>query len=191
MGFSQKSSPQIFRKCTSVWNWWYKSKKKRVTRLKPRIQGAASYAGSRIIFRATLPKLFSPKSCHKRDIKFCSMWKSTDIVLCLWSGFIYSLPPLIRAFDRKTFSRSLFKKEDSWRLWIWNLFDVTWDQLFGQSKNFPTRLLGLLKNETKSADMSVLENSLVKKASGRWCDINPATGVGQLRHHPRVQSPWI
>ena len=39
---------------------------------------------------------------------FCFTWYPNDIILCLWSGFIY---PRIRAFYRKTFSRSLFQKE--------------------------------------------------------------------------------
>jgi len=34
-----------------------------------------------------------------------------------------------------------------------------------------------LKNEAKSGDMAVLGNLLVKKASGKWSKINPATGV--------------
>jgi len=34
-----------------------------------------------------------------------------------------------------------------------------------------------LKNQAKTGDMAVLGNLLVKKASGKWSKIDPATGV--------------
>ena len=63
---------------------------------------------SRTDSRTTFHKLFSGTSFHERDLKFCFTWYSTDITLCLWSGFIC---PRIRTFLEKRFHGLVSKKK--------------------------------------------------------------------------------
>ena len=115
----------------------------------PNLSCVRSYIGSRINFRTTFPKLFSPTRFQQRDFKFGFTWCLAEITLCLWSGFIYSR---IRTFVEKKFTVS-FPKRRLWNLEASlvrvSLLKWSWGQFLLQSKTFPTRLLGLLEKRVK------------------------------------------
>jgi len=67
-------------------------------------------SGSRINFRTTFPDSYFCKRVQERDFKFCFTWYPTDIILCLWSGFI---SPRIRTFVEKRLHGLFSKKKDS------------------------------------------------------------------------------
>jgi len=69
---------------------------------------AGSRTDVRTDVRTTFPKLFSETSFQERDFKFSFTWYPTDIILCLWSGFIY---PRIRTLVAKLFHCVFSKKK--------------------------------------------------------------------------------
>jgi len=105
-----------------------------------------SDAGSSINFRTTFPDSHFSTSFFERDFKFCFTWYPTDIILCLWSGFI---SPPIRTFVEKCFHGLFSKKKDSKSGGVPSFLIWSWGQLFPLRKTFPTRLLGLLEKQSK------------------------------------------
>jgi len=101
---------------------------------------------SRINFWTIFPESHFQTSFHERDLKFCFTWYPTDIILCLWSGFI---SPRIRTFVEKRFHGLFSKKKDSKSGGVFSFLSWSWGQLPPQRKTFPTRLLGFLEKQSK------------------------------------------
>jgi hypothetical protein len=80
------------------------------------------------------------------DFKFCFTWYPTDIILCLWSGFI---SPRIRTFVEKCFHGLFSEKKCSKSGGVPSFLSWSWGQLLPQRKTLPTRLLGLLEKQSK------------------------------------------
>jgi len=107
-------------------------------------------AGSRINFRITFPKLLAKSSFRSRDFKVCFTGYSTDISLCLWSGFIYPTHlPELKHLIEKRFSCPCSEKETSGGNPGGSVSRFSFSKLLLQSKNIPTRLLGLLEKQSK------------------------------------------
>jgi len=120
-------------------------------------------AGSRIVFRGLILKLFSPTSFQEREHEL----HFTDIqpTFRFFRGVIHLFPTTrTRTFDRKTFSRSLFRKRNHWgnswglRCWNFNNFVIK-----STAKLFRRNYMECFKREWKSWDMPVLTLSIVKK----------------------------
>ena len=106
----------------------------------------APHAGSRINFRTTFPDSHFSTWVQERDFEICFTWYPTDIILCLWSGFI---SPQIRTFVEKRFHGLFSKMKDPKSGGVLSFLSWTWGQLLLKTKIFPTRLLGLLEKQSQ------------------------------------------
>jgi len=78
---------------------------------------------SRINFRGLIPKVFTLTTFQEREYEFHFTDIHPTLLLFPWI-FIYPPPIWMGTFDRKTYSRSLFRKRslwgNSWGLSYWN-----------------------------------------------------------------------
>jgi len=117
-------------------------------------------------------------SFYQWNFKFYFIWYQTDIILCLWSGFI---SPRIRTFVEKRFHGLFSKKKGSKSGGVPSFLNWSWGQLLPQRKTLPTRLLGLLDKKEQNLEIWPFLNSRLEMwvwECGR--KIDPATGVTLL-----------
>ena len=111
---------------------------------------------------------------QERDLKYFFTWYPTDIILCLWSGFI---SPRIRTLVEKRFCDLFSKKKASNSRGVPSFLSWNWDHFFRRGKLCRRDYLDYLKNRAKSGDMAVLQLTFRNISLEKCPKIDPATGV--------------